>query len=86
MANKDIVTREVTYAGRACALKAYVAEPAGVEPSPAAIVVQEWWGLNDHIRDISPGGLRARVTSRSRRTCTRGRAIALRPSPMGPRN
>ncbi len=31
MANKEIVTREVTYAGRACALKAYVAEPAGVE-------------------------------------------------------
>jgi len=53
MAGKDIVTREVTFAGRACALKAYVAEPAGVEPSAATIVVQEWWGLNEHIRDVA---------------------------------
>ncbi len=53
MAKGDIVTREVTYQGRACALKAYVAEPAGTLSSPAAIVVQEWWGLNEHIRDIA---------------------------------
>jgi len=53
MANADIVTREVSYAGRACALKAFVAEPAGVETAPAAIVVQEWWGLNEHIRDVA---------------------------------
>ncbi|MGH7923192.1 MAG: dienelactone hydrolase family protein [Candidatus Binatus sp.] len=52
MTNADIVTREVTYAGRACGLKAYVAEPAGVESVPAAIVVQEWWGLNEHIHDV----------------------------------
>ena len=49
----DIVTREVSYAGRACTLKAFVAEPAGAESSPAAIVVQEWWGLNEHIRDVA---------------------------------
>jgi carboxymethylenebutenolidase len=53
MAKGDIVTREVTYAGRACALKAFVAEPADAESSPAAIVVQEWWGLNEHIREIA---------------------------------
>jgi len=53
MAKADIVTREVSYAGQACALKAYVAEPAGVESSPAAIVVQERWGLNEHIRDVT---------------------------------
>ena len=53
MAKGDIVTREVTYAGRACALKAYVAEPVDAESSPAAIVVQEWWGLNEHIRDVA---------------------------------
>ncbi len=53
MANADIVTREVSYAGRACALKAFVAEPAGVETAPAAIVVQEWWGLNEHIREVA---------------------------------
>jgi dienelactone hydrolase len=43
----------VSYAGRACPLKAYVAAPAAADASPAAIVVQEWWGLNEHIRDVA---------------------------------
>ena len=43
----------MTYAGAACTIKAYVAQPAAEESTPAAIVVQEWWGLNDHIRDIA---------------------------------
>ena len=38
MAKEDIVTREVSYAGRACELKAFVAEPVAAESSPAAIV------------------------------------------------
>ena len=53
MANKDIISREVSYAGRACTIKAFVAEPAGAATSPAVIVVQEWWGLNEHIRDVA---------------------------------
>jgi carboxymethylenebutenolidase len=53
MANKDIVSREVSYPGRACELKAFVAEPADDGARPAVIVVQEWWGLNDHIRDVA---------------------------------
>jgi carboxymethylenebutenolidase len=53
MAKQDIVTRDVSYAGRACTIKAYVAQPAAEESAPAAIVVQEWWGLNDHIRDVA---------------------------------
>jgi carboxymethylenebutenolidase len=53
MATTDIVTREASYPGRACGLKAFVAEPAGVISSPAVIVVQEWWGLNEHIRDVA---------------------------------
>jgi carboxymethylenebutenolidase len=53
MANTDIVTREVNYTGRACALKAFAAEPAAAESAPAVIVVQEWWGLNEHIRDVA---------------------------------
>ena len=53
MAKGDIITREVTYAGPACALNAFVAEPADADSSPAAIVVQEWWGLNEHIRDVA---------------------------------
>ena len=53
MAREAIVTREVRFVGRACAIKAFVAEPAAAESSPATIVVQEWWGLNDHIRDVA---------------------------------
>ncbi len=53
MASERVVTRDVSYAGKACELKAYVAEPPGTEARPAVIVVQEWWGLNDHIRDVA---------------------------------
>jgi carboxymethylenebutenolidase len=53
MADEKFATREVSFAGRACELKAFVAEPAGTASRPAVIVVQEWWGLNDHIRDVT---------------------------------
>lgn len=53
MANTDLVSREVTYPGRACKLNAFVAEPADDGPRASVIVVQEWWGLNDHIRDVA---------------------------------
>lgn len=49
----EISAREVSYPGKACALKAYVANPASARPAPAVIVVQEWWGLDDHIKDIT---------------------------------
>jgi len=53
MANEDVVSREVTYPGRACKLKAFAVEPAADGGRAAVIVVQEWWGLNDHIRDVA---------------------------------
>jgi carboxymethylenebutenolidase len=53
MAKEEIVTQEVSYPGKACELKAYVAHPAAGGPRPAVIVVQEWWGLNDNIKDIA---------------------------------
>src|SRR6267143_6284809 len=49
----EISAREVSYPGKACTLKAYVAQPAGARPAPAVIVVQEWWGLDDHIKDVA---------------------------------
>jgi carboxymethylenebutenolidase len=30
--------------------KAYLSLPSGVGPFPGIIVIQEWWGLNDHIK------------------------------------
>jgi carboxymethylenebutenolidase len=32
---------------------AFEARPAGESSYPAVIVVQEWWGLTDHIRDVA---------------------------------
>lgn len=31
----------------------YLARPAEGGPFPAVVVIQEWWGLNDNIRDIA---------------------------------
>jgi carboxymethylenebutenolidase len=53
MADAKVATREVSYKGSACTINAYIAEPQGSEPRPAVIVVQEWWGLNENIRDIA---------------------------------
>lgn len=30
--------------------KAYLSLPAGAGPHPGLVVIQEWWGLNDHIK------------------------------------
>ena len=34
------------------ATRGYLVQPAGDGPWPGVVVVQEWWGLNDHIRDV----------------------------------
>ena len=42
---------------------AYLATPPGVGPFPAVIVIQEWWGLNTHIRDIADRFARERYVA-----------------------
>ena len=49
----DISTQEVSYLGNAGNLKAYIAKPGGDGPHPVVIVIQEWWGLNENIKDIA---------------------------------
>src|SRR5262245_30198592 len=34
-------------------LMGYLARPSAGEPKPAVVVIQEWWGLNDHIKDVA---------------------------------
>ncbi len=34
-------------------LMGYLARPAEAGPLPAVVVIQEWWGLNAHIRDVT---------------------------------
>jgi carboxymethylenebutenolidase len=55
MASQEIIANEVRFPGKACELLAYVAQRAGCGTAelPAVIVVQEWWGLDEHIRDVA---------------------------------
>ncbi|WP_420644455.1 dienelactone hydrolase family protein [Candidatus Leptofilum sp.] len=50
----ELVSGTVTYSGpNGEELMGYWAYQSGNEPRPAVIVIQEWWGLNDHIKDVA---------------------------------
>lgn len=49
-----VVAETVQYAdSQGQPLSGYLARPAGSGSWPAVVVIQEWWGLNDHIKDIA---------------------------------
>jgi carboxymethylenebutenolidase len=43
----------VQYPGEGVTIRAYLVGPQGKGPRPAIIVIQEWWGLNEHVKDIA---------------------------------
>jgi carboxymethylenebutenolidase len=43
----------VQYPSDKVAMRAYVAAPQTKERRPAIIVIQEWWGLTEHIKDVA---------------------------------
>ncbi len=43
----------VQYQSGDVAITAYLVKPQSVSNAPAIVVIQEWWGLNDHIKDIA---------------------------------
>lgn len=43
----------VQYPSDGVTVRAYVAAPSTKDRRPAIIVVQEWWGLNDHMKDVA---------------------------------
>jgi carboxymethylenebutenolidase len=43
----------VSFAGNGDKVDGFLARPDGDGPFPGVIVVQEWWGLNDNIKDIA---------------------------------
>lgn len=51
----ELLAETVSYAGAEGSetLSGYLARPEGVGPLPAVVVIQEWWGLDEHIRDVT---------------------------------
>lgn len=50
----ELETGIVTYAGPdGEELMGYLAHVPGDQPQPTVIIIQEWWGLNDHIKDVT---------------------------------
>lgn len=53
-AEEGLVTEMVDYTDAdGELLMGYLARPAEDGPRPAVIVIQEWWGLNEHIKDVT---------------------------------
>lgn len=51
---EGLIAENVTYTSDSGEeLIGYLARPESGEPLPAIVVIQEWWGLNEHIRDIA---------------------------------
>jgi carboxymethylenebutenolidase len=51
---EGLTTAMVEYPGPdGATLSGYLARPEGDEAYPAVVVIQEWWGVDDHIKDIA---------------------------------
>lgn len=51
---EDVITGMVEYVGEdGETLTGYLARPKTGEAAPGVIVIQEWWGLNEHIKDVT---------------------------------
>jgi carboxymethylenebutenolidase len=47
------MTQRVEFASKSgSAQQGEIAEPAGAAKAPALVVIQEWWGVNDHVRSL----------------------------------
>lgn len=49
----DVRTESVEYPTNGETGQGFLAAPQGEGPFPGVIVVQEWWGLDDHIKDVA---------------------------------
>lgn len=49
----DITTDMLEYATNGSNASGFLARPQGEGPFPAVVVIQEWWGLNDNIKEIA---------------------------------
>ncbi len=49
----DIQTKMTEFPANGAPANGFLAHPQGPGPFPGVIVIQEWWGLNDHIKDVA---------------------------------
>ena len=49
----EVLAEAVTYQGDHCEMKAYLAHPSKGKKLPAVVVIQEIFGLNDHIKEVT---------------------------------
>lgn len=49
----SITSSETTFTAHGQTATGYLARPAKIATAPAIILIQEWWGLNDHIKGIA---------------------------------
>jgi carboxymethylenebutenolidase len=47
----EVKTMDITFKSGEEEIKGFLAEPEGSGPFPGIVVIQEWWGLNDWIKD-----------------------------------
>jgi carboxymethylenebutenolidase len=47
----EVMTKDVTFPSGKEEVKGFLAMPDGKGPFPAIVVIQEWWGLNDWVKD-----------------------------------
>ena len=47
----EVKTRMITFKSGDEEIKGFLAEPSGKGPFPGIVVIQEWWGLNDWIKE-----------------------------------
>lgn len=53
MSSREIKTDSVKIANGSVEIQAYLAKPVAEEPLPGVVVLQEIFGVNDHIRDVT---------------------------------
>ena len=49
----DIKTQSIEYPANGVSGMGYLAQPGDGDPHPGVIVIQEWWGLDGHIKSIA---------------------------------
>ena len=50
---KNIVTSTVSFKANGDTADGYLAYPDDGGSYPAVVVIQEWWGVDDHIKDVT---------------------------------